>query len=172
MIPLPNNVMKKNIEQGSLAIKTCAIEMEEIMPLVREKLTMGGTATIPVRGVSMLPMLREGRDSVVLSPIGRELKKRDIVLYQRTDGNYILHRIADVGECYTCIGDAQFVFERGIAPSQMIAVVTEVRRGKRQISISHPLYRLYAVVWEVSRPARRFVIRVKRKLCRMLAGKK
>ena len=148
------------------------VGMDEIMPLVREKLALGGTATIPVRGVSMRPMLKEGRDSVVLSPIRGTLKKRDIALYQRADGSYILHRIAAVGECYTCIGDAQFVFEKGLVPSQMIAVVTAVRRGTRTIPITHPFYRLYAALWSASRPARHFARRVKRKLYRIFAVRK
>ena len=164
--------MKNKEKKSRFAGQMRMVGMEEIMPLVREKLAMGGTATIPVRGVSMRPMLKEGRDSVVLSPIQGNLKKRDIALYQRADGSYILHRIADVCECYTCIGDAQFVFEKGIAPSQMIAVVTAIRRGMRTIPITHPIYRLYAVFWGASRPVRYFARRVKRKIYRIFVRRK
>ena len=42
----------------------------------------------------MLPMLREGKDSVVLSKISEPLRKYDVVLYQRRNGQYVLIRAA------------------------------------------------------------------------------
>ena len=170
MIPL--KLMKKNKGKSFPSKGACAIGIDEMMPLVRERIAAGGNATIPVRGVSMRPMLKEGRDSVILSPIRVPLKAQDIVLYQRENGSYILHRIVAASETYTCIGDAQFVFEKGIAPSQMIAVVSAVRRGERILPITHPMYRLYAWLWSASRPMRRFFIRAVRKLGRMLGIKK
>ena len=163
--------MKKRKEQSVLP-QAQAIGTDEMMLILRESIAAGGSVTIPVRGVSMLPILKEGRDSVVLSPIEKELGKRDIALYQRADGSYILHRIARFGESYTCIGDAQFVFEKGIAPSQMIAVVTAIRRGEREIRVTDPFYRLGSALWCASRSLRYFAKRVKRKLCRMLGIKK
>ena len=163
--------MKKRKEQSTQP-QAQAIGTDEMMPILRESIAAGGSVTIPVRGVSMLPILKEGRDSVILSPIEKDLRKRDIVLYQRADGSYILHRIARLGESYTCIGDAQFVFEKGIAPSQMIAVVTAIRRGEREIRVTDPFYRLGSALWCASRSLRYFAKRVKRKLCRMLGIKK
>ena len=142
------------------------------MPLIREALDAGGNVEIPIRGVSMLPMLKEGRDSVILSPIKRKLKKHDIVLYLRSDGSYVLHRIAIAADNYSCIGDAQFVLERGILYSQMIAVAVAFRRGRRLVKVTNPLYRLYCVIWKTSRPVRHFLRRAKRKICRMFGRKK
>ena len=163
--------MKKRKEQRALP-QAQAIGADEMMPILRESIAAGGSVTIPVRGVSMLPILKEGRDSVILSPIEKDLRKRDVVLYQRADGSYILHRIAQIGESYTCIGDAQFVFEKGIAYPQMIAVVTAIRRGDREIRVTAPIYRLCSALWCASRPLRHFAKRARRKLCRMLGIKK
>ena len=87
----------------------------------------------------MLPML----DSVELSKAPPKLKKYDIPLYRRNNGQYVLHRIVDVGETYTCIGDAQFVKECGIRDEQIIAVVTSFNRDKRCYSVTSPVYRIY-----------------------------
>ena len=48
-------------------------------------------------GDSMLPLIRQGRDLVLVSrkPEGR-LKKYDVPLYRRDSGQYVLHRILKV----------------------------------------------------------------------------
>lgn len=102
----------------------------------------------------MLPMLRQGIDSVVLSPLPEKLKKYDLPLYQRDDGKYILHRIVGVGETYTCIGDNQFELEQGVRHDQMIALVTAFYRGEKRYSVSHWRYRLYCRFWHHSRGIR------------------
>ena len=143
-------------------------ELNNLMPLFRERLAAGQKIQFSPRGVSMLPMLRQGIDSVILSPVPEKLKKYDLPLYQRDDGKYILHRIVEAGETYTCIGDNQYAYERGLRHDQMIAVVTAFTRGKREISVRYPLYRIYCILWHHSRSARYFLLRVKNKLRRML----
>ena len=130
--------------------------MEQLMPLIRECLVAGQTVRILPRGVSMLPMLRQGIDSVVLSAVPEKLQKYDLPLYQRDDGKYILHRIVEAGETYTCIGDNQFVAETGIRHDQMIALVTGFYRGETYHSVEEPGYRLYCRFWHYSRPVRHF----------------
>ena len=74
------------------------VSMEELVPLIREVLSNGQSVRFSPKGTSMLPMLRQGIDSVVLSPVTCRLKKYDIPLYQRDDGSYILHRIIKAGD--------------------------------------------------------------------------
>lgn len=130
--------------------------LDDLMPLFREQLAAGQSVRFSPRGVSMLPMLRQDTDSVVLSPLPDKLKKYDLPLYQRHDGHYVIHRIVAAGETYTCIGDNQFVPEPGLKHAQMIAVVTVFYRGGREIKVSNPGYRLYCRLWHYSRPLRRF----------------
>lgn len=130
--------------------------MEDIMPLIREMLNNGQSVRFAPKGTSMLPMLREGIDSVVLSPLPERLQKYDLPLYQRENGQYVLHRIVHAGDTYTCIGDNQFVLEAGIPHSRMIAVVTAFYRGDREYKVGDLDYRLYCRFWHCSRPLRRF----------------
>ena len=125
------------------------------MPLIRERLSVGQSVKFSPHGISMLPMLRQGLDNVRLSPVQGRLKKYDLPLYQRKNGQYVLHRIVGVGNTYTCIGDNQFAVEHGIEDEQIIAVVTEFTRGPKAYSVKNPLYRTYCVFWHRSRLIRR-----------------
>ena len=129
--------------------------MEELAPLIRDALSRGQTVQIRPRGVSMLPMLRQGTDSVELSPVPEKLRKFDLPLYQRQDGTYVLHRIVDARDTYTCMGDNQFTAERGLRPEQMLAVVTAFYRGEKKHSVREPGYWLYCRLWHCSRPLRK-----------------
>lgn len=82
-----------------------------------------------ISGSSMTPFLVHGRDTVYLSKADSPLKKGDMVLYQRRNGTYILHRVLKADrDVYTMVGDAQTHSEPGIRAEQVRAVVAAVRR--------------------------------------------
>lgn len=128
--------------------------LEELLPLMQEQLAAGKYVRFFPRGTSMLPMLRQGIDSVTLAPLPKKLKKFDLPLYRRENGQFVLHRIVRTGETYTCIGDNQFQLEPGVKPEQMIALVVRFSRGEREWSVDAPAYRLYCRVWNLTRPVR------------------
>ena len=129
-------------------------QLEQLMPLIAEELAAGRSVRFSPSGVSMLPMLREGVDSVVLSPLPDKLRKYDLPLYKRSTGQYILHRVIKAGQTYTCIGDNQFYKESGIEYDQMIAIVSSFYRKDKEIQTSNIIYRLYCILWHYSRPIR------------------
>jgi len=129
--------------------------LEDLMPIIRESLANGNCVTFSPKGTSMLPLLRQERDRVVLSPLPERLKKYDVPLYRRDDGQYVLHRVVKVGETYTCMGDNQFYPETGLRHSQMIALMTAFTRSGRRITVDSFAYRLYCRFWCISRPVRR-----------------
>ena len=119
--------------------------MREIYPVLQEVIDSGGEFRLSPRGTSMLPLLREGRDSVVLVAKG-DLKKRQICLYRRTDGSFVLHRILvfdKVGEPVFC-GDNQTKREYGIKREDVIAVVAAIYRGEKRKSVTSFSVRLYS----------------------------
>ena len=99
----------------------------------------------------MLPMLVQGRDTVKISPLPEKLKKYDLPLYQRDNGQYVLHRIVKVGEAYTCIGDNQFQLEYPVRHDQMIGLVTSFVRNGKEISVTDFRYVVYCRYWHWSR---------------------
>lgn len=137
------------------------------MPIIKESLSNGNNVRFSPRGTSMLPMLRQGKDSVVISPIKGKLKKYDLPLYQRDNGQYVLHRIVAVGDTYTCIGDNQFVYEYDIRQDQLIGVVTAFERDDKKYSTNIASYRLYCIVWHYSRVFRKLWRKLKSKIKEM-----
>lgn len=107
------------------------------------------------KGVSMQPMLRAGRDTILISPVKGRLKKYDVPLYRRGD-DYVLHRVVKVCEKdYVICGDNCVAKEYGIADEQLVGVLSGFRRGDKYVSIDSRGYRLYARVWVASYPLRR-----------------
>ena len=119
------------------------LELSTLLPLMQENLAAGRTVRFSPRGISMLPMLRQGVDCVILSPAPEKLRKYDIPFYRRDDGKFILHRVVEVGETYTCIGDNQFELEEGVRHDQVIAVVSGFTRGEKEHRVSEWSYQFY-----------------------------
>lgn len=131
-----------------------SVRLEQLLPLMQERLAVGESVQFTPHGTSMRPMLEGGRDQVVLSPLPDKLRKYDLPLYRRDNGQFVLHRIVKASQTYTCIGDNQFVLEPGVRPDQMLAVVTGfVRKGKSYATDSWK-YRFYCRFWHISRPVR------------------
>lgn len=145
------------------------ISAEELLPLLRERLDAGQKVRfLPFRGISMLPMLRQGKDAVELSPLPDRLKKYDLPVYQYPNGKIVMHRVVAVREDhYLCLGDNTFEYEK-IYPDQLIALVSGFRRGARYIPVESKCYRLYAAAWVASYPLRKSLKRGKRLLKKLL----
>ena len=139
------------------------------MLVLRERLAAGQKVRfLAFRGVSMKPMLRQGKDSVELSPLPEKLRKYDLPVYQYPSGKYVMHRVIEVrDDCYVCMGDN--TYQREYIPHEwMIGVVSVFKRGDREISVDAPLYRAYARVWvalyPIRKPAKRVYSAIKRRL--------
>ena len=152
--------------KGGAIVQIHRLPNEQLMPMLMLQLQNGGKATLIVHGYSMLPMLRNGRDSVLLQLPDAAPKKRDIVLFQRQDGSYVLHRIVKcTADGYLCCGDHQCVPE-AIQPAQVLAVVSDYIRNGKQKSCGAKGYRLYAWLWTATFFARRPIL-----FCCRLCGK-
>ena len=60
--------------------------MEELYPVMAEKIADGGEVTFTVSGISMQPMVFNRRDTVTIRKHNGKLKKYDIPFYRRDDG--------------------------------------------------------------------------------------
>lgn len=95
-------------------------------------------------GKSMLPLIKEGIDTVKLVKMSHPLKKYDVILYQRADGHYILHRIVSVhDQGLDLMGDNQWTIEKNVQLSQVIAILEGVYHKEKYIPVSSLSYRLY-----------------------------
>lgn len=60
-----------------------------------EILSKDGYLIYPFKGISMLPLLKEGEDIVRIEP-SNDYQKYDVVLFKRDNNQYVLHRIIEI----------------------------------------------------------------------------
>jgi hypothetical protein len=133
------------------------VSMDDIIDIICEKLETGGKVTFTPNGTSMLPMLRDGEDVVVLEKPKGRLHLFDVPLYKRENGTYVMHRVVnyDRDGSYVMCGDNQFAYEHGIQDSQIIGVMTAFYRKGKPYSVDSLAYRFYVNLWFYIKPFRR-----------------
>ena len=112
-------------------------------------------------GDSMLPMIRQGRDLLVIQKPAGRLKKYDIPLYRRENGRYVLHRILKVRDRdYVVCGDNRWHCETGITDRHIIGVLTAVITDGVEKPLAGWRYGLYVFFWCRLFPLRAMILRV------------
>jgi hypothetical protein len=146
-------------------LETKKIRLEDLAPVIEETLAAGGQFEISIKGTSMLPLLVQGRDTVVLTAATEPLEKYDIPLYRRKDGSFVLHRVVGVESgIYTMCGDNQWVLEKGVEHSQVIGRVCKIRRKGKEFDVNRFGYRFYCRLWQFLFPVRKYLIKIRGKL--------
>ncbi len=113
-----------------------------------EQLELCGRLVYYNVGDSMMPLLKENRDLMVLEKPNRAVGKYDAVLYKRENGQYVMHRIIGEREDgFILCGDNRFCKEYGVKKEQIIALLTSVLRNGKEIKSDSFLYRLYVHLW-------------------------
>ena len=98
-------------------------------------------------GTSMEPLLRNRRDAVIIKKPDGVLKKYDLPLYVRSDGQHVLHRIIKVlDDCYIIRGDNLFYCEK-IPHERVIGVACEFVRNGVRFDYKNRKYRAYVRIW-------------------------
>lgn len=135
-------------------MKNIAIPMEELVPLLQLQMESAGQAWLTVTGGSMMPMLYHRKDRVMLEPVREPVRNGDLILYQRKNGAYVLHRVLWVKtENLICCGDNQCRREK-IGKEQVLAVVSAFTRKGKQHTVRDKGYRLYVALWSGLYPLR------------------
>ena len=99
-------------------------------------------------GDSMMPLIRQHRDLVVIVPAVGRLKKYDVPLYKRDSGQYVLHRILKVrANDYVICGDNRYAREYGITDANIIGVLKAVVRDGKELSVESRKYKFYVHLW-------------------------
>jgi hypothetical protein len=118
------------------------------------------TLTYKNVGVSMLPLLKQGRDSFTVREVKPDEVCRawNVVLYKRGTDQYVLHRIIKVHEdTYDILGDNCIGIERGIDRKDVLGVMTEFTHKGKRCTTRDLRYRLYVFLWCRPYPVRIFL---------------
>ncbi len=143
------------------------ISLQEIYPVIKEKLQNGGTVQIPITGTSMNPLLYWGRDSVELIKCENP-QKYDIIFYRRDNGQFVLHRIVGKNDKgFILCGDNQVKKEYGITENHIIAVVKSITRKGKTFTVDKVSYKLYVKLWTLILPIRNLFLVPMRKIKRL-----
>lgn len=114
---------------------------------IEEVLKEDGLFVSTTAGMSMYPMLRNRKDTIVIKPYEGRLQKYDVPLYKRNE-TYILHRIVKVlPNSYVICGDNCEQREYDITDTQILGVLTEFYRGDKKVDMQGLGYKLYARIW-------------------------
>ncbi|MBP3368030.1 MAG: S24/S26 family peptidase [Clostridia bacterium] len=123
-------------------------------------LASGGVFPLVVTGSSMLPFLKEGRDTVILQKADK-LCRGQIVFFRRNSGEFILHRVRRKYPNGRLLvnGDAQSWCEL-IRSECVLAEVISIERRGRTIDPNGFTSRLLRMLWYPTRPVRPLIFRL------------
>ena len=116
---------------------------------------------IQLYGASMQPLVRRLKDTVTIVPLKRPLKKGDVVLFQRRDDTYVVHRVWKLrGNQVQTMGDNVRSADAWMSPDAVLGLVTHVKRGGCRFCIDTPIWRSLGRAWLAIHPLRKGVRRV------------
>ena len=136
---------------------------------IEEVLSLHGKYVGPTVGVSMLPMLKERRDTIVVLPKTERLKRLDVALYRRGDA-YVLHRVLQpIDGGYIIRGDNCYSDEK-VPENAVFGVLSEFFQKGKHYSCEDKKYLRYVERRLKTYKIRRFFV-IFKGYCRAFAKK-
>ena len=139
-----------------------AVANDVFFSYVESEIAEGRSVRFRMKGVSMHPFLRNGRDEVVLYPCrANELKPMDVVLF-RYQGKHLLHRILrKEGNRLLIQGDGSFVAKEECLSEDVVGVVREFyRRSGQRVSMDSLHWKLMSRLWRLLGCFRNPILRI------------
>lgn len=141
--------------------------MQDNYSSFEQELSTSGKLVYTNVGVSMLPLLHEGRDVMLVESRKVPLKKYDVVLFRRDNitgrGRYVVHRIIKIlpGGRYFIVGDNCTEGET-VEDKNVLGVLTSVMRDGKNVDFNSLRYKLYVYLWCAPYRFRFFLLKAKR----------
>lgn len=124
--------------------------LEELVPVLKETLEVSGEVSFASRNDEMKPIIRGNGDAVTLIKPKEKLKKGDVVLYKRENGEYVLRRIVFVNkDTYVACGDNERTNEYKIADEQILGMLLSYDRNGKTHKTSDTNYKIYVFLLPV-----------------------
>lgn len=137
---------------------------EKLLSIIETSIKDNGVFSLVVTGTSMTPTLYSNRDVVHLVSTNYKPPARyDIVLFKRTDGRVLLHRIIKKlpDNRFLINGDSQSWTEE-IEATQVIAVAKSYSKKNETISCDTTSYKIKSALWCSTRRLRPFLFKISR----------
>ena len=127
---------------------------------IKADLLEGRSVKLQAKGWSMLPMIWNERDTLVLAPISQEQLQVGMIVFAQTgSGRYIIHRIARiVGTRIELRGDGNPYQEEYVHPQTVFGELVEVQQKNRCLKQGDWRWRAYALLWPKNGNIRRILL--------------
>ena len=130
--------------------------------LVEEEIENGKSVRFRLKGNSMFPLLRNGKDTVILEKCPTDhLKPMDVVLF-RYRGNHVLHRIIKRnGNKLLIQGDGAIQVMEQCNVKDVVGKVTSIcRPSGKTTSVESWRWKLYSFLWVKSVKFRPYLLKI------------
>ena len=116
------------------ACEKITVSNDVLLSLAQEFLDEGMKVLLPLKGESMLPFIRPGKD-LALVEAKKDAAPGDVVLARTTAGNYVIHRVVRIEPDGNLIlkGDGNLVGTETCTPEGVMGTVVQVQRPSGKI---------------------------------------
>lgn len=134
-----------------------------------EEINKKGELFYTTKGTSMKPLLKQGRDAVLIKK-SSTYKKYDVVLFKRiTNGRemYVLHRILKKNKdgTFWIVGDNCTTGDI-VTKEQILGKMVSISRKGKDVNINSFRYKAYVSLWGGIYPIRIFALKSRRYIIR------
>lgn len=145
-------------------MKKVVMQNNILLPEVARLVALGEEVTMSVKGTSMLPFIRGGRDSVTLTAVD-EIRDYDIVLAEVADGVYVLHRVVEIdGDKIVLMGDGNICGRETCLRDKVVAKAIRIIRDGKKVDCLSVKHLRAAKLWRILLPLRRYILAIYRRL--------
>lgn len=116
---------------------------------VESEIAQGNPVQFRLKGTSMFPLLKDGKDKVILHPCSAdELSPMDVILF-RYNGKHLLHRILKIeGDKLIIQGDGSYIAKEQCTIKDVVGKVqTIIRPSGKSISVNSWRWKLPSRLW-------------------------
>lgn len=139
-----------------------------LLPEVGRLVAEGNEVVLRAKGNSMLPFIRNERDSIVMSA-PKEPFVGEIVLAEVAPGRFVMHRIVSIdGDRITMMGDGNIRGTESFDRKHILAHVSKIIRCRKdggessRIDCESPRHLRLARLWGRLLPLRRWLLALRR----------
>jgi hypothetical protein len=127
-------------------VKWTTVTNSVLFKEVADVVASGHRVEIVGKGNSMFPLIRGGKDKIVLRKIDdRSVVKGNLLLIKQSDDNYVLHRIKQYDDCIVILqGDGNLRGTETCRREDIIAEAVEVIRGRKRIIKGSFLWKMFS----------------------------
>lgn len=142
--------------------KIAYIPNDEFFTAVRQMLDSGKEVDFTVTGNSMWPLLKHGRDRVVLTSCkAQDIRKGDVILFEALPSKYLLHRVTKLNaNTFETTGDFNTFRDGSFSRECVIGKAVKTVRNGKSYSTKSFFMRFYSAFWRSFYFARKPLIKL------------